>query len=117
MPSRFLILIPTFKSLSEPAEEEEEATATVVVDTERRKSCNVEKERKKTWSSFGPFFSERSSGFRFKLLKNKNDENIFLSFFFLLFSTQNKRGGKSPQTFGNLTRCYKEKKKNKRGIK
>jgi hypothetical protein len=31
------------------------------------------------------FFLERSSGFRFKLLKNKNDENIFLSFFFSSF--------------------------------
>ena len=84
MPSRFLILIPTFKSLSEPAEEEE-ATATVVVDTERRKSCNVEKERKKRDRPSGLFFLERSSGFRFKLLKNKNDENIFLSFFFPSF--------------------------------
>ena len=72
------------------------------------------KKEKKRDRPSGLFFSERSSGFRFKLLKNKNDENIFLSFFFLLFSTQNKRGGKSPQTFGNLTRCYKEGKKQTR---
>ena len=39
---------------------------------------------------------------------------FFSRFFFLLFSTQNKRGGKSPQTFGNLTRCYKEGKKQTR---
>jgi hypothetical protein len=55
MPSRFLILIPTFKSLSEPAEEE----ATVVVDTKRRKSCNVEKERKKRDRPSGLFFGTK----------------------------------------------------------